>query len=729
MSMDPLFELLHPDIQRWVWRQGWTSLRSVQREAMEHILAADRDLVISASTAAGKTEAAFLPACSQVLNHPPKGIAILYLSPLKALINDQYRRLLGLSEMTGLGLTPWHGDVAPALKRELTGNPNGIILITPESLESLLLGRAPWWRKAIGGLAYIIIDEFHAFIGTERGRQLQSLLHRLEFEIKRTVPRIALSATLGDLKAVTELLRPGREERTPVFPCEIVTASGQGQELKVQVRGYLEPAAGNPGGNEDRGLRAVAQDLYRLLRGGTHLVFANSRARTEFLAAKLRDLCTQDSVPNEFFPHHGSLAKELREELEARMQEDSRPSTALCTLTLELGIDIGKVDSVAQVTVPHSVAGMRQRVGRSGRRENAQVLRAFVIESETTAESHLADRLRLQTAQCSAMITLMAEKWVEPPESSRFHFSTLVQQTLALIAQYGGLRAAQLWSLLCQEGPFSNINSSLYAKLLRSLGEHELLTQTEDGLLVLGLRGERILDHYSFYAAFATPEEYTLLHDGQVLGSLPLDWPLAEGEHMVFAGKRWLVLSIDSERRQIRLAPARAGSPPLFSGAGGTVHDEVRTEMYRLYTKGVVPFFLDQAARNLLEEGIGCFKELGLADRDTVQTGNKLYLFPWLGDRVSRSIAALLSAGGLQAQCFGALIELDHCSPDRLATFLETLLAQAPPREEDLAALVADTVEEKYDRFVPVELRQLEYGARHFDVKAACRWLSGARLA
>jgi len=314
--------------------------------------------------------------------------------------------------------------------------------------------------------------------------------------------------------------------------------------------------------------------LYHLLRGQSHLIFANSRGRTEEVAARLSDRCEQDQVPNEFFPHHGSLSKELRESLEARLQEDKLPTSAVCTMTLELGIDIGNVDSIAQVTAPHSVASLRQRLGRSGRRSKAAVLRLFIPEDELTPKSHIIDRLRLHTIQSIAMVNLLLQKWYEPPPEQQYHFSTLIQQTLSVIGQYGGVRAHQLWALLCKTGPFSLVNQPLYSQFLKALGEQELITQTSDGQIVLGVKGERYVEHYTFYTAFRTPEEYRLEHNGKIIGAIPIDKPLLPDQLVIFAGKRWQVRQVDAEKKRILLNPAaKGGEPPKFDGSGQLLHD------------------------------------------------------------------------------------------------------------------------------------------------------------
>jgi len=718
MSESQAFNQLHEGVQRWIWNQRWDSLRDIQESAIKPILDANCDVIISASTAAGKTEAAFLPACSRIAKHPPSGIGILYISPLKALINDQYRRLQSLGEMLGFPVTPWHGDVAQSVKNKQKKNPSGILLITPESLESLLLNQSGWCIHAFYGLSYIIVDEFHVFIGSERGCQLQSLMHRMDFLLKRTIPRIALSATLSEMQHVANYLRPHKK-----FPYKIIESKTSRFDLKVQLRGYIDPAT-----REDKtasALDVITDDLYGVLRGKSHLVFANSRNLTEKIAVYLSDHCERDCVPNEFFPHHGSLSKELRESLESRLQKQKLPTTAICTMTLELGIDIGKVDSIAQVTAPHSVASLRQRLGRSGRRGEAAVLRLFIPELEITSKTLLLNRLRTDLIQSIAMVNLLLKKWYEPPESNQYHFSTLAQQTLSVIGQYGGVRANQLWSLLCDTGPFHLVGQTLFGKFLKSLGEKHLISQTQDGQIILGHRGEELVEHYTFYTAFNAPEEFRLECEGKVLGSMPTNNLLAVGALIVFAGQRWEILRVDVEKKLITLKKAAGGSPLIFGLSEQMIHDVIRQEMFRVYREKDLPVYLNANAQELFYEGVDCFHALNLDKSEIVPHEDTIHILPWLGDRTVNTISIILRAEGLSANCYGCIIEIKNCSRKSLILAIKNILRKPKFTSKGLANGIANTIIEKHDHLLPKEIRDIGYGARFFDIDGAYKWMEG----
>jgi ATP-dependent helicase Lhr and Lhr-like helicase len=443
------FGLLAEPVRRWVYDQGWQSLRDAQEDAIPVLLAGTADVIIAAATAAGKTEAAFLPVCSRLASDPASGpgTRVLYVAPLKALINDQYDRLLGLCEHLEIPVHRWHGDVPGSKKSAFLKRPGGILLITPESLEALFVVRGPAVAGLMGALQYVVVDELHAFLGTERGAQLRSLLHRVELAIRRRVPRVGLSATLGDMSLAADALRPGQPGNVRC----IVSASG-GQDLSVQIRGYLTAPPKNEQDDEAADQQQIAADLFRVLRGQDNLVFANSRADAELYAARLREMCEATGAPNEFFPHHGSLSQELREDVEAALKDHGRPTTAVATTTLEMGIDIGSVQSVAQLGAPPSVSALRQRLGRSGRRGEPAILRVYVAEPVADARTPLADELRAELVQAIATLELLRAGWCEPPDQGALHLSTLIQQLLSAIAQHGGITAAAGYRTLCGPG-------------------------------------------------------------------------------------------------------------------------------------------------------------------------------------------------------------------------------------------------------------------------------------
>lgn len=620
------FDLLDERIQRWIWEARWTELKDAQERAIPVILEGGRDVIIASATASGKTEAAFLPILTRLLHDEQLVPCVLYISPLKALINDQWGRLEALCESLEVPVTPWHGDISDAKKKRFLKHPRGCLLITPESLEGLLMSRGQGLRGIFDGLRYIVLDELHAFIDTERGKQLQSLLQRIDFALKRQIPRIGLSATLGEMRLAAEFLRPGAGGKV-----EIIDSKETSQELKVLVKGYLDlpprfsdkeiqnrEAQGLAVEKEDevpQGVLAISQHLFKTLRGSNNLVFPNSRGKVELYSDLLRWYCERLGVPNEFWPHHGSLAKDIREEAEAALKSKERPATAVCTTTLELGIDIGAVKSVAQIGSAPSVASLRQRLGRSGRRKgDPAILSGYCLEAEIKTDSPISDQLRGGLVQTIAQIRLLVQGWYEPPRISGMHLSTLIQQQLSLIAQYGGVTADQVWTVLCESGVFGSISKTEFAELLRGLGTKDVLMQDSTGLLLHGGLGEKLVNHYTFYAAFTTDEEFRIVSGGKTLGSVPVARPLEEGSYVIFAGRRWQVVGFHPAEKLIEVVPAKGGRPPLFDGMGGKVHDRVRREMRAVLSDAVPVAFLDKQGTELLVEARSAYARLRLAE-------------------------------------------------------------------------------------------------------------------
>ncbi|NJL35650.1 MAG: DEAD/DEAH box helicase [Leptolyngbyaceae cyanobacterium SM1_4_3] len=733
------FDQLHERVQRWIWQQQWMELRDIQEQAIAPILSAQRDVIISAATAGGKTEAAFLPIFSKLMDETGSGIRVLYISPLKALINDQYRRLSQMGELLEIPIHPWHGDIDAGRKQRALRHPSGVVLITPESLEALFVRRGYELAGIFQALRYLVIDELHSFIGVERGKQLQSLMHRVEQVAGHCVPRIGLSATLGDMGLAAEFIRPGKGEKVWLVQPE----DDDGQELKIQVRGYrilapdlfededekseadIDEADANEIKTADSKDKSdIAAHLFKVLRGTNNLIFINRRADVEAYADRLRRLCEQQRLPNEFLPHHGSLSKDLREEAEQALKGD-RPATVVCTTTLEMGIDIGSMTSIAQVGAPFSVTSTRQRLGRSGRREgDAAIMRFYISEPEVTPYTSPQDSLHPELMQAIAIVNLLLKRWCEPPVVNKLHLSTLIQQVLSLIAERGGIRAKQSWEMLCQKGAFTAVDQALFIQLLRCLGGQDLIQQTQEGLLLLGLKGERLVNHYSFFTAFQTPEEYRIVTHGKTLGTLPVEYPLTEGLYLIFAGYRWRVLAVDQERRVVDVERAATGRVPSFSGNRGWIHDRIREEMYRLYLSKEIPIFLDAIACDLLNEARTNFSRYGLADSPLLSNGQQTLLFCWKGDLVINTVLVQLQARGLSVGRDAIALIIEDAAPAKVLRELRAIAAKPPVNPVTLAATLQNKMIEKYDQFLSEELLCQNYASSYLDTPGAWNMIS-----
>jgi len=741
------FLLLDKRIQHYIWAEKWDSLRDAQEQAIPIILKGNINTIIAAATASGKTEAAFLPALTYLMAKEPKGL-IIYVSPLKALINDQFRRLEQLCEVLEVPVWPWHGDISASVKSRFMKDPRGVLLITPESLEATLFSRGSTLHGIFSRLVFVIIDELHAFIGSERGKQLQSLLHRIDCIRERPVARIGLSATLGDMTLAASFMCPGSGSSV-----HLIESKSVAKDLLIKLRGFEEPAhiqSDFSGGldntmspdndeiNEDLDTDSnpclvtpahISLHLYNSMRGSNNLIFPNSKSKVELYTNNLRKLCAGNRVPNEFWPHHGNLSKELRSETENALRHTDQPVTVICTSTLELGIDVGAVKSVAQISPPPSVASLKQRLGRSGRRDHdPEILRGYVTEREYgSSNPSLADDLRLDTIEFIACISLLIEKWFEPPVSHGLHFSTLIQQTLSLIGQNGGIHAGALFQLLCSDSaPFSGIGKIDFMDLLTFLGKKEFIMQDSSGLLLHGRVGEKIVNHYSFYASFATPEEFRIVARGKSLGTLPIKMMLNVGQRMLFAGRTWLVEDVDEEKKVIFVQRSRGGVPPVFNGDRGRVHTKVRQRMYELLISDHMPIYLDSVAAKFLMQARSFFIKKSLKDAKYIDQGGQVTLLTWLGDNSNEALCCLLTSHGFAATAFGPTVEVQKkgSSVERIIDVLRKACLSEIPSIDILLSNASNLQRAKWDWALPPNLLRKSYASLYLDLPEAMAWVS-----
>ena len=691
------FDRLAEPVRRWIWDKGWNSLRDVQERAIHTLLDDDRDAIIAAPTAGGKSEAAFLPLISSILQGPQEsGFDLVYVSPLRALINDQFRRLEDLCEVTDLPVYPWHGDVSQTIKVKARKNPSGVLLITPESLEALFVLRGLEVPGLFAGTRAIVIDELHSFLDNERGVHLRSLLSRIELATDKRIRRVGLSATLSEMDLVKAYLRP--ENPASVA---LLESNSETSQLLVQLRGYVSGAEDSESESASA-KREVAEHLFSKLRGTPNLVFAGSRQNVEWYSDALRDLSEKARVPLEFFPHHASLSREHRLDLEKRLRTRGT-TTAVCTSTLELGIDIGDIVCVAQIGAPFSVSSLRQRLGRSGRRlGQPSVLRMYAIEAEPESSSHPLDRLHLGLIRSIAMTELLIDRWCEPPAPQALHLSTLTHQILSVIAEHGGVRAKRLYNTLCVRGPFRQVEPSLFASVLRHLGRPDvaLIEQAPDGFLLLGSRGEKIVEHYSFYAVFQAPDEYRIVADGRQLGTLPVSTILAEGMSIIFSGRRWMVIKVHDKDKVIEVTADRAGRTPPFGGGGGLIHDRVVEKMRDVLSGESIPLYLDNGASSLLKNARSEFRRLRLDQQSICRIAERsCVLATWTGSVKTATLALRLRAMGYSVAIYDGFLDVNYGGG--IPPLEEALLEIASADEMSVESLLSGSANFVTEKFHP----------------------------
>ena len=696
------FNLLDSGVQKWIWQQGWSGLKVIQENSIPYVLRKDCDIIISATTAGGKTEAAFLPIITSLLANVDSGYSVLYISPLKALINDQFRRISDMVNGLPIDVIAWHGDIDDSRKKKSLKCPHGILIITPESLESFFINRQQYLKSAFSNLLYIVVDELHAFIGTERGKQLQSLLARIEHIAQRPIPRIALSATFSDYEIVKKYLRADQ-----ALPCFVPSAGMSDHELKVIIKEYYSQ-------DKHENKAEISEDIYNKLRGANNLIFANSRLDVETFASLLIELSENNFVPNEFRVHHGNLSKNERESVEQELQDGKFPISAVCTSTLELGVDIGKVKSIVQIGVANSVSGLRQRLGRSGRRGEASILRIYSFDKE---RDNIEFNLKANLFQNIAVVELLRENMYERPNTTKYHFSTLIQQILSLLSQFVGFQVKDGWNHLCKTGAFSNVSPQLFMELVKSLGEKQIVSQTHTGEIVVGIEGEKIIKSQSFYVAFKTSLDYTLIikEKQKPLGNLP--YLPKVNDFIIFGGRKWKVISTDEKSKKIFITQIRQGIVPFFYTESSEIDGMIVRKMKDIYQSNIDIPYLDALGRKAFENGRTFFLSNELQNVFNFTYGGKQLLMTWSGERINRTISMMASLiDGISRPYNSIAVE------DINYELIDKIKKQAKPNGIDLASLIQNRKQkenQKYDYLLSDKLLDLEYIQGYLDIDAA----------
>jgi ATP-dependent helicase Lhr and Lhr-like helicase len=716
------FNRLHPSLQEALYRMRWTKLRQIQVDAIHEVFDGTGDLIVAARTAAGKTEAAFLPILSRILEEPSPGIRAIYVGPLKALINDQFSRLEVLCQEAEIAVHKWHGDVSASPKRRMLERPSGVLLITPESIESLFVNHPHRLESVFSSLAFIVIDELHSFIGTERGAHLRSLISRLAVKSRKPVRRAGLSATLGpDVEAVRRWLRPFHPDAVRLIE------DPEKKSIQLRISGYLKhpsPKTQTAGEEESEDVTAfkgdLEKDVFDTFHGKTALIFANSKSYIEQCADYARRESERRRLPDLFKVHHGSLSKSEREETEEALKS-TQPTATFCSSTLEMGIDVGNVKVVGQIGPPWSVSALTQRLGRSGRKEGeASVIRIYIAEDEPDQNTTLFNRLFVDLLQATAMTELMLEKWCEPLEVDRLHLSTLIQQILSVIAERGGARADELHRTLVLQCGFPNVDEPMLINLLRSMGTADLIEQAPDGLLIAGMLGERIVRSHDFYVAFVVHEEFHVNHGGHHIGNIAFVPEFEEGKFLILAGRRWQILDIDDERKTITVQPSPGGRVPGFhSERSQDIHPRVRKMMKVLLERTDVPKYLDMKAQEMLLQAGSSARDSGLLTTDFLQDGPNAIWFTWTGARIQRTLAGLgQHFGGLKVTDEDVALVFEKTTVARVQEVYRGFLTNCPDAIS-LAGKFPHRIREKYEIYLSDDLTAELFARERIDLGGA----------
>ncbi len=512
------FDQLHPALQHHIVNSfGWRELRPFQDAVIPRIIGGEH-LIVLAPTAGGKTEAALFPTLSRMLTEGWTGLSVLYICPIKALLNNLDVRLQRYCTLLGRSSNLWHGDVKQSTRKKIQRDPPDCLLTTPESLEVMLVSQNVDDQKLLGNLRVVIVDEIHAFAGDDRGWHLLSVLERIGKIAGRTLQRIGLSATVGNPEALVDWLAGSSPGNRSV---------------------YLPPsgtqAAANVALDYVGSLQNAAVVISRMHRGEKRLVFVDSRAQAEQLGTALRGLQTNTFVT------HSSLSPEQRHHAEEAFATRA-DCVIVATSVLELGIDVGDLDRVIQIDSPRTVASFLQRMGRTGRRADTTRNCLFLA---TKVDS---------LVQAAGLIDLWSEGYIEPILPPPLPYHILSQQLMALALQEGGIGKGDWFTWLRGVPGFGAIPSEHREQLVRWMLDKEILWD-DGGVLWLGREGEKTFGRKNFlelFSVFTSPPLFSILHGRQELGYVDESTFLGKVEGprvLLLGGRSWLVNHIDWQRR------------------------------------------------------------------------------------------------------------------------------------------------------------------------------------
>lgn len=729
-----VFTRYAPFIQDYIYQSGWQALRSVQNAAAEAIFNTDDNVLLTASTASGKTEAAFFPILTLLDEDPPHSVGVLYIAPLKALINDQFGRLSELCEEAGIQVTRWHGDVSHAQKRRLLRKPSGILQITPESLESLMINKHMEIPSLFGDLRFIVIDEVHSLLRGDRGMQTFCLIERMCRLADCRPRRIGLSATIGNPEEAGRFLGAGSGRRTLIprieggrevwrLSMEHFFNSGpqadEGRQL-IDAAPVLEEASDTAPKAADPGIGYIFEHT----RGRKCLIFTNSREECEALCQSLRQYCEANHEPDRFLIHHGNLSASYRESAEEEMKDDDSLLSVCATATLELGIDIGRLERAFQVDAPFTVSGFLQRMGRTGRRGDPCEMWFVMREDHPEPRAMLPQLIPWYLIQGIALVQLyIEERFVEPPRTQRLPYSLLYHQTMSTLASCGEMTPAELATRVLTLSSFHLITQDDYRILLRHLIKIGHIDQTENGGLIVGLEGERIVNNYKFYAVFQENVEYAVRAGAEELGTIVKPPPI--GDKIAIAGRVWVVEEVDHRRREVCCTLVKGNIPAYFGDVAGDIHTRILERMYGvLKEQNSYPYLMRHAVCRL-QEARESFAKSGMRDHPLVHLGGNMWaLFPWLGSYAFLALERMLKIRCKQRL---GLKGLDSLRPYYLqftmkvsaSDFYRIMAEEAEQDFDPLELVYPNEVPnfEKYDEYVPAELVRKGFALGVLDVE------------
>ncbi len=637
-----VFDRLAPFIQDFIYQNNWEELRGNQVAACEVIFDSDDNLLLSSGTASGKTEAAFLPILTELYNKPSSSVGIMYISPLKALINDQFKRLEQMLLDSNIPVTKWHGDASTTLKDKLIKRPEGLIQITPESLESLITNKRGACLSMFADLRFVVIDEVHSFMRDVRGLQLLCVLERLKQLTGVNPRRIGLSATLGDVSLAQNWLNTGtgRECAAPIVEegkkrvrlhverfvnyaeeRDMVERDGSGNVVKVNT-------------GDSMGDREHYEYLFKQTLDKKTIIFTNSREETEFVMAHLREIALKNKAPDVYRVHHGNVSALIRESTEDEMKSTDEKIVTGATVTLELGIDIGSLDQAVQVGAPLNVSSFAQRLGRCGRRGQIPQLLFTFVESIRINSADILGPINWEFIRTIAIIELyIKDHWIEPIPPQNHAYNLLYHQTMSCLKSNGEMSPAGLAQAILTLGCFKMIPQEDYKRLLSHLINIDHLQRTEHGGLIIGREGEKIVNSHKFLTVFLAPEYLLVKDENRTIGTVDKVYPV--GVRFALAGMAWETVDVNVKAKVIFVKRVPGISVVDWNVDFNVELHTILVQKIRsvLKSKEAYPYLSERCKERLIEIQY-IARNSGILDNLVTPLSDKKYIvLPWVGTR------------------------------------------------------------------------------------------------
>ena len=723
-EQDRIFDRFPPFIREYIFSHSWENLRAVQVAAAKTLFLTDHHLLLTSGTASGKTEAAFFPILTELYEKPATSIGVLYIAPLKSLINDQFGRMEELLTESGIPVTHWHGDVAGSHKKKLLESPSGILQITPESLESMLINRSNDIVRLFGDLRFVVIDEVHTLTGSDRGNQIICQLSRIARLIGREPRRVGLSATVGDpaLSAAWLAGNSGIAVDIPQNPdggvrwrLGLEHFFFQNEDAEQSDDG--KPALPEKNGGIDNGY----EYMYDCVKDKKALVFSNSREETEYLTATFRQIAARRHEPDVFLIHHGNLSAAIREDAEMKMKNEEERCVTCATVTMELGIDIGRLERVLQSDSPTSVSSFLQRLGRSGRRGQPPEMMMVFREEDPLPNTPLPQLMPWGLLRAVAIIQLyLEERFIEPPRIKQMPMSLLFHQTLSVLAASGEMTPKRLAERVLSLPPFAAVSREDYRTLLFSMVRSDYLQMTEEKGLIVGLAGEKLLNSFQFYAVFKDSEDFTVRAGDPEKGSAEeigtITTPPPVGDRFALAGRVWEVEELDIQRKLVYVHPVAGKMEVSWPGDYGEIHTRIQQRMLQVLREDTIYPYLKPNAAHRLEVARHLARNTGVTEHRLIRLGPSAFcLFPWLGTRSFRTLRRFLTVNAKKLGISG--VEYEGCC--YLTFHAETEPQTLVRRMAELAAGGIDPnalvgageqpLFDKFDPYIPAELLRRAY--------------------